>query len=281
MSVEQGDIITYTSPSGAIALNTILLQVDMMNWPRGAAIQAKTVGTNAALVAEVSNEDGASAAWSSVQVINGAGPAAPSAVINTPGMYLVPQNGRFLRIRVNTAQTGAVTALVVTSAGENPTFAASHGAAPPGSSPSSNPVRSAGVSYTANPSAKGNNLVQEYLLTNIGQQVTKPYAIPESDWQYAVPAPVTVITDTLVKAAAAGGVRNYITGIQFGSNGVATDLLIKDGATVIWRMVVPANSPPIDIQFPTPLKGTAATAVNVQLTVASSVYFNVQGYIAP
>lgn len=54
--------------------------------------------------------------------------------------------------------------------------------------------------------------------------------------------------------------------------------------TVIWTGFVPATTaalPVVDVHvvFPTPLKGTAATAMNIQCgTTAASVYYNVQGY---
>ena len=46
--------------------------------------------------------------------------------------------------------------------------------------------------------------------------------------------------------------------------------------------VVPAMATPVDITFPTPLRGTAATAVNFAcLTTGAQVYVNAQGYAAP
>ena len=64
---------------------------------------------------------------------------------------------------------------------------------------------------------------------------------------------------------------------------VATEVVIKDGATVIWRQPLAAAMPaPVEIIFPTPLRGTAATAVNFAcLTTGAQVYVNAQGYAAP
>jgi hypothetical protein len=115
-----------------------------------------------------------------------------------------------------------------------------------------------------------------------GALIQKDFAIPEADWQVA-PAAVTVTTDVVLKAAAAAGVRNYVTAIQM-MNGslVATEVVIKDGATTIWRGFLPDQmKTPIAINFTTPLRGTAATAVNFQCLTASSVYVSAQGFIAP
>jgi hypothetical protein len=120
--------------------------------------------------------------------------------------------------------------------------------------------------------------------TMVGALISKPYAIPEADWQYACAAPVTVTTDQAVKAAGAAGVRNYMTNIQYmNTNATATEVVVKDGSTVIWRGYAPASMTTlIDVQFPTPLKGTAATAMNFAcITTGANVYINAQGYIAP
>ena len=68
---------------------------------------------------------------------------------------------------------------------------------------------------------------------------------------------------------------------------VSTLVSILDGAsTVIWTGYLPATTAalpvvPLHITFPTPLKGTAATAMNIRLgTVSASVFYNVQGYQA-
>ena len=122
--------------------------------------------------------------------------------------------------------------------------------------------------------------------TLIGALVTKPYAIPEADWQYAAAAGgITNTTDVAIKAAAAAGIRNCVTAIDLRNAHatVATEVVIKDGTTVIWRQLLPAAmAAPVEITFPTPLKGSAATALNVAcLTTGAQVYVNAQGYAAP
>jgi len=125
-----------------------------------------------------------------------------------------------------------------------------------------------------------------------GSIITKPYAPAGTDWQYAAGASGIVNTTTAVtiKAAAAAGIRNYITGICIMSDalGAATELVIRDGAagTVIYRTKLTTAGLPAgrQINFPTPLKGTAATLLEVATLTASvtgAVYVNVQGYTGP
>jgi hypothetical protein len=146
-----------------------------------------------------------------------------------------------------------------------------------------NPVRIGGKAVNAMPAAvSATGDTADLIATMGGALIQKDFAIPEADWQVA-PAAVTVTTDVVLKAAAAAGVRNYVTAIQM-MNGslVATEVVIKDGATTIWRGFLPDQmKTPIAINFTTPLRGTAATAVNFQCLTASSVYVSAQGFIAP
>lgn len=144
----------------------------------------------------------------------------------------------------------------------------------------------AATGYSANPSVVTTGRGVDLLATLIGALVTKPYAIPEADWQYAATAGgITNTTDVAIKAAAAAGIRSYVTAIDLRNAHatVATEVVIKDGATVIWRQLLPAAMPaPVEITFPTPLKGSAATALNVAcLTTGAQVYVNAQGFSAP
>lgn len=120
--------------------------------------------------------------------------------------------------------------------------------------------------------------------TLVGAAIAKPYSIPELDWTFA-PASggITVTTDQVLKAAGAAGIRNYVTGgTLINSGATPTEVVIKDGATVIWRILLPASmTTPLDLDFLTPLKGTAAVAMNFAVITASTVYANFQGYQAP
>src|SRR5690606_32961601 len=66
---------------------------------------------------------------------------------------------------------------------------------------------------------------------------------------------------------------------------VATEVVIKDGSTVIWRTKLPAlaaSTAPIPFQrhFNPPLVGSNNTALNAAaITTSAEVYINAQGYV--
>lgn len=142
----------------------------------------------------------------------------------------------------------------------------------------------------------GGNITQcDSLFPFLSQQVTpnrsaifKAFSSEGNDWSATSGiTPLAVATSTLAKAAGAAGVRNYVTGIQAYNNSatVSTTFSILDGAAVIWTGFLPATTaalPVVDLIaiLQNPLRGTAATALNVQCgTVGASVFWNVQGYI--
>ena len=107
-------------------------------------------------------------------------------------------------------------------------------------------------------------------------------------WVYAAAAGGIVNTTDVAMAAAAGaGLRNYLTSIQIlnQSTTVNTEVVIKDGATVIWRgwlgLTGSGDHHEVYVSFPTPLRTTANTALNVAcITTGAAVYVNAQGYVA-
>jgi hypothetical protein len=153
------------------------------------------------------------------------------------------------------------------------------------------PVLTSVVGVSANPTTGTTARQQQVIGTLIGVPITKPYSIPEADWSYAAAASGILNTTTAVtiKAAGGAGVRNYITSLQVMSEALtnATELAIRDGAagTVIWRIKIPTGGlPTTTIHFPSPLKGTANTLLEVVTLTASgagAVYVNAQGYAAP
>lgn len=131
--------------------------------------------------------------------------------------------------------------------------------------------------------------IARHTMTSGAQLLVKPYGLPETDWQFAGAAGGIVNTaDVVVAAAGAAGVRNYITGIsaQNASATVSTEVVVKDGATtVLWRGFLGTSAllnSAVGVQFSTPLRGSAATALNVAcITTGAAVYVNSQGYQAP
>jgi len=153
---------------------------------------------------------------------------------------------------------------------------------------SGNPVRIAGRALTANYTAVASGDVADFVTTLVGALITKPYAIPEQDWYYAAASGgITNTTDVVLSAAAGAGLRRYLTSIsiQNASATVATEVVIKDGATVIYRGYVGTQAllnSVVNVTFPSPLKTTANTALNVAcITTGAQVYVNAQGYTAP
>ena len=279
-TLKDGSILGY-NVAGVIPINTLIHEIDMLRSARGIAVQIVSMGTTGSITPELS-VDGVT--WVAFTAVAANGAAAPVATISLPGVYLLPQNARFMRLRLSTATTAGTTNVQITQAGENPSFAATQGNTAAGLAPGGNPVRSAGVAQTAWPTAKLNNIVAELTLSSVGQQINKPYAPADLDWQFtSAVTGVTVGADTIAKAAGAAGVRNYVTGVQVqNASATPTEFQVKDGATVIWRCVLNANTDTFTIHFVTPLKGTAATALNLfAVTAGSVVIASLQGYIAP
>ena len=106
---------------------------------------------------------------------------------------------------------------------------------------------------------------------------------PTTEWTYAAASGgETGTSDVAAKAAAGVGLRNYITWLTVENvhASVDTEFVVKDGSTVIYRGFVKANGvAPLRINFPSPLKSSANTAVNVAcITTGSKVYFNCGGF---
>lgn len=118
------------------------------------------------------------------------------------------------------------------------------------------------------------------------KQISQPYESEPNHWQYAAPAAGLVnTTGVTAKASAGAGLRNYITAIQVMNSHqtIGTEVEIRDGAsgTVIHRGWAAPNSGYTNT-FVTPLKGTAATLIQiaeVTATASAGVLVNLQGYI--
>ena len=165
------------------------------------------------------------------------------------------------------------------------------GAAAEDAATTSNPLITGGVVRTAaSPTTLVAGDAARATMTSGAAQVVYPYAVPEISWAYAAAAGGILNTTTAVafKAAAAAGIRNYITNIQVMSEALttATELAIRDGAagTVLWRTKIPTGGlPSTSFTFPTPIRGTAATLLEVVTLTASgagAVYFNAHGFTA-
>jgi hypothetical protein len=154
-----------------------------------------------------------------------------------------------------------------------------------GTAPTANPLRISGLAFTAQPTARATGTLTDWAMSTIGAGIMKPFSVPALDWQYTSGlSGITVATSTAMKAAGGAGIRNYVTGFCYtNTSATASTIAILDGATVIWAGNAPATmTTEICPIFPTPLQGTAATAMNVQMTTTATVTIvNAQGYQAP
>lgn len=147
-----------------------------------------------------------------------------------------------------------------------------------------NPVRIAARALTAAYASVATGDVADLVATLQGVLVTRPWQIPELEWSYSSAAGGVInTTDVVLSAAAGAGLRRYVTSMQLSNNSaVATEVVVKDGSTVIWRGHLPANAPMAEIILTNPIKTTANAALNFAcITTGAAVYINAQGYTAP
>ncbi len=152
------------------------------------------------------------------------------------------------------------------------------------------PVRVGSLARTARLLVSNSQAVDN-IATLAGIPVFRFNGIPEMEWQYAAASGGIVDTaDNVLVAAGAAGIRNYLNRLDVLNTDatVGTEVVIKDGSTVIWRQFFPPSLAavsqlmPTAFTFLTPLKGTAATALNVAcITTSGQVYVNAGGYQAP
>lgn len=235
--------------------------------------------------------------------------AAPVTTTAAAGTFWCPRVYKYIRVRMTAYTSGTATATtqLMATAPEGPfakeaivvsgtvttvstvtsltTLAngqTAHSAASTGS-----PVRVGGRAITTLDTTLVQGDATDLAVTSGQQLVTKEFASSENDWNATSgTTPLATTTSTQLKAAGAASIRNFVTSCQFYNNSavVATDVEILDGAAVIWTGWLPATTAalpvvPIDANFHTPLRGTAATAMNVKLgTTGASVYYNCQGY---
>ena len=145
-----------------------------------------------------------------------------------------------------------------------------------------NPVLVGGVVRTAtSPTTLVAGDAARATMTSGAALVVYPFAIPEVSWQYT--GVLTTTTAAAARAAGAAGIRNYVSSLQFqNTSATATTVLVLDGATTIAQFNAPANmAAPAVVTFSSPIRGTAATALNVNCgTTAANVLINVQGFQA-
>lgn len=102
-------------------------------------------------------------------------------------------------------------------------------------------------------------------------------------WSYAAASGgITNTADVAIKAAAGAGYCNYLVSLFFqNSSATSTEVVVKDGSTVIWRGYArAADVSDFYVGFEPPLCGSANTALNVAcITNATATYVNAQGFV--
>ena len=144
----------------------------------------------------------------------------------------------------------------------------------------SNPLICGGVTRTALPASTvvAGDAIRN-TLSRSGQLITKQHA--PGDLDYQVNATVTTATQTALRAAQGTDIRQNVTQITYqNTNATATTLTIQDGSTTLITFSVPVSmTEPRQLVFPTPLRGTANTALNYTAgTTGANVLLNVTGF---
>jgi hypothetical protein len=124
----------------------------------------------------------------------------------------------------------------------------------------------------------------DQLATTYGVAIVRPWSIPELCWLYAAASGgITNTTDVAIASAAGAGLRRYLVRLTLSNNSAtATEVVLKDGSTVIARLHMAANTGNVPFMFDPPLSTTANTALNVAcITTGAAVYANAQGFTAP
>jgi hypothetical protein len=191
------------------------------------------------------------------------------------GVTLNVQQGTAASLAVTASLAATQTLTTVTTVGTLTGSAIAEDAAT-----TANPLIVGGIARTALPAATvvAGDAVRA-TSTISGQQVMKQFSPRELD--FVVNATVTTNTQTAIRAAQAAGIRQNVTSITYqNTNATATTLTIQDASTTLITFSAPASmANPVQLVFPTPLFGTAATALNYTAgTTGANVLLNVTGF---
>ena len=197
-----------------------------------------------------------------------------------------------LRVELPTNGTGVVTAAQATAASLNATVTqgpagtawevigdVAHDVAAP-----ANPVLIGAQMETMADSAPGTRSGTDGDATKFATADGALFVIPTGAQIFTLHA-TGVQTGVQIHAAPSSGLSCYITAISF-SIGAATASSIKvlnNGGSDFWgpHYLEAVNGRGLHVTFPTPLKGTAATRIDVTTTGAATQTVDIQGFIAP
>lgn len=262
---------------------------------RSASVQVVSTGTGGTFIFEGSNDNVNFAIIPFINQNNNALNVAAITASASTTIYSFPVSSRYIRLRIASTITGgslqAFTSLKQTTwatpfAYTNINAVGQISVPATGSGVTAHPLPVGGGVLSTLPAAGlANTTFENLAMTGDQQLIVHQDGDPTNEWQAASGlSAFTSTASTTLKAAAGTGIRNYVTGIQIvNTSTTATTVTILDGAVVIWAMSLPATSTtlpaiPITFEFRTPLKGTAATAMNIQQSGAANLWYNVQGF---
>ena len=285
VSTPDGLTVSGTATSAAVLFTTSMLNYESIT------VQVTSAGTGCTITYETSDD---STTWVNSAGLNAAsiGTSAISPLTSTAVITQFPRKALYFRARVSTYGSGTVS--VVGTLSKSP-FAqhgmvtlsgvsAVGGALSEGTAATTSPVLVGLEARTSSKPSVANASAVRPIATVDGRLVTRLNSIPENEWQYAAASGgITNTSDNVLTAAAGSGIKNYLTGLSVANaSATATEVVVKDGSIVIWRMYLAANAPIQSIKFITPLQSTANTALNVAcITTGTQTYVNAQGYKAP
>jgi hypothetical protein len=282
ISVAQPDGL---SVSGTATSAAVLFTTSMLNY-ESITVQVTSAGTSCVITYETSDDN---TNWISIGGLSftNTGSSALATTSSAVGGIQFTRKGLYFRARVSTYGSETVTAIGTLSKApvvQQGLMYIGGGASAEGGGAGTLPIAIAAEARTSSKTNVTNATLVRPIATTDGRLITRLNSIPQNEWQYA--AENGGITDTAnveLVAAAGAGIKNYLTGLSVGNaNATASEIVIKDGATVIWRMYLAANAPIQSINFVTPLQSTANTKLNAACIMPGTrTYINAQGYKAP
>jgi hypothetical protein len=219
----------------------------------------------------------------------------PTTTTTTTGLVTFPKRGRYFRAVVTAYVSGTVTVLYNLSKTVTPLFLGAispANASGQGGGVGGVPWPIGVVGRTSNSSSVTDGSVSFNPATLAGVQIIYPWSIPDATWQTPAAAGGIINSTTAITlhAAGAAGIRNYLSQLTITSNGVAsstTEIVVLDGATVIWRdyLITTPQNTIRNVMFTIPLRGSAATAMSFQTLTAqgagSALYVDAIGFQGP
>ena len=223
--------------------------------------------------------------WVARSLISNTGTSASSAT--AAGLWGADIGGRFFRVRASALTVGTPNIFIVAATASASTFLGTQPVSITGLLVTEDSVLASGASGiavlghrvpttpAAQTSAAGDAGFQA--ITAEGKVILAGTGAEELLWQASTD--FTTTGDVALKASAGAGIRNYLTDITIENTGAAEiRVLIKDGTTRVLSVTLPGKGV-FTRRYGSPVKGTAATALNVALSATGTVSVHATGYI--